>query len=195
MDQARARRYSRRAGQRFDSLTALDRAAAIARDLKLPAERLDPLRDEAIACLALPDLRPDPGIRKIRRPAGVISVAFDCTMTRYAFRFRDGTIQVHRVADHQEVARFHVRGDREAVVFRFSPDGRYLVANHYPDYGVTVWDLERAPSQSTTRELVMGGGQVQPRQPPDRRRPSRWGKSSSTIWRRVSPGGGGECRV
>ena len=63
VDQARARRYSRRPGQRFESLSALDRAAAIARDLKLPAERLDPLRDEAIACLALPDLRPEPGSR------------------------------------------------------------------------------------------------------------------------------------
>ena len=56
--QARARRHSRQMGQRFDSLDALARAAAIARELELPAERLDPLRDEAIACLALPDLKP-----------------------------------------------------------------------------------------------------------------------------------------
>ncbi len=143
VDQARARRYSRRTGQRFESLNALARAAAIARDLKLPAERLDALRDEAIACLALPDLRPEPGSRTIRRPPGVISVAFDRTMTRYAFRFKDGTIQVRRVADDQEANRFHARGDRETLVFRFSPNGRYLVTNHYPDYGVTVWDLER----------------------------------------------------
>ena len=42
----------------------------------------DPLRDEAIACLALPDLKPTG--RVIHRPPGVIAVAFDPTMTRYA---------------------------------------------------------------------------------------------------------------
>ncbi len=143
VDQARARRYSRRSGQRFESLSALDRAAAIARDLKLTDKRLDLLRDEAIACLALPDLRPEPGGRKIPRPPGVISVAFDWTMTRYALRFRDGRVQFHRVADDQEVDHFRARGDREAVVFRFSPNGRYLATNHYPDYGVIVRDVER----------------------------------------------------
>ena len=55
-------------GQRFDSLDALAQAAAIARELKLPATRLDPLRDEAIACMALPDLKPTG--RVIDRSAG-----------------------------------------------------------------------------------------------------------------------------
>jgi eukaryotic-like serine/threonine-protein kinase len=142
-DRARAQRFSRQTGQRFESLSALERAAAIARELRLPAERLERLRDEAIACLALPDLRPEPGSRVIRRPPGAEWVAFDATMTRYALRFRNGTIQVRRVDDDQEVARFRARGDREAVVFLFSPSGRYLATNHHPDYGVTVWDVER----------------------------------------------------
>ena len=47
-------------------------AAAIGQELKLPPERFDPLRDEAIACLALPDLRADG--RVITRPSGVIAV-------------------------------------------------------------------------------------------------------------------------
>ena len=38
--QAQARRFSRQVGQRFDSLDALDKAVAIARELKLPAEPL-----------------------------------------------------------------------------------------------------------------------------------------------------------
>ena len=53
-------------------------------------------------------------------------------MTRYALRFRDGTISVRRVADDQEIARFQARGDREICVFAFSPDGRYLATTHTP---------------------------------------------------------------
>jgi serine/threonine protein kinase len=47
VSQAQARRVSRRMGQRFETLNALTQAAAIAKELKLPPERLDPLRDEA----------------------------------------------------------------------------------------------------------------------------------------------------
>jgi eukaryotic-like serine/threonine-protein kinase len=139
--QARAGRFSRQMGQRFDSLDALDKAARIFKDLKLPREKLDPLRDEAIACLALPDLKPTG--RVITRPAEVIATAFDSTMTRYALRFSDGTILVHRVTDDQEIARFHARGDSDIWVFCFSPDGRYLSTKHAPDGALTVWDIGR----------------------------------------------------
>ena len=106
-------------GQRFDGLDALAEAAAIARDLKLPVERLDSLRDEAIACLALPDLKATG--RVITKPAGVIATAFDSTMTRYALRFRDGTIQVRRVADDSEVARFQRPGRSRSLRLRVQP--------------------------------------------------------------------------
>ena len=55
--QARANRLSRRMGQRFHTLELLQRAGGIARQLQLPAERFLELRNEAIAALALPDLR------------------------------------------------------------------------------------------------------------------------------------------
>jgi eukaryotic-like serine/threonine-protein kinase len=48
--QARATRFSREEGQRFEGLLALERAARIARDLGLPPERFDRIRNEAIAC-------------------------------------------------------------------------------------------------------------------------------------------------
>ncbi|MFI5455450.1 MAG: protein kinase [Isosphaerales bacterium] len=139
--QAQARRFSRRIGQRFESLDALARAAAIARELKLPPDKFDLLRDEAIACLALPDLK-ETG-RVIRRPPGTSLVAFDPALTRYALRFRDGTIQVRRVADDGEVAHFEARGDRDISVLGFSPDGRYLATSHYPGYALTVWDVDQ----------------------------------------------------
>jgi len=139
--QAQARRFSRRVGQRFESLDALEQAARIARELELPPERFELLRDEAIACLALPDMRKSG--RVIDRPPGVLLVAFDPTMTRYALRFRDGTVQVKNVHDDQEVARFQARGDREIFVFCFSPVGRYLATTHFPGFALTVWDVDR----------------------------------------------------
>jgi eukaryotic-like serine/threonine-protein kinase len=106
--QAQARRFSHRAGQRFASLDALERATKIARELNLRADCFELLRDETIACMTLPDLRPTG--RVIHRPPGVLLVAFDPTMTRYALRFRDGTITIRRVADDAEIDRFAPRG-------------------------------------------------------------------------------------
>jgi serine/threonine protein kinase/WD40 repeat protein len=135
--QARAGRFSHQFGQRFTGLDALKRAAS----LGVFPERKAELRDEAIACLALPDLQPTG--RVIRRPPGTVIPAIDSTMTRYAHRFRDGTIEVRRVENDAEIARFKDRGDREPWVFCFSPDGRYLAATHDPNHGLTVWDIDR----------------------------------------------------
>jgi serine/threonine protein kinase/WD40 repeat protein len=140
-DRARFWRISRQMGQRFKSLEAIHQAADIGRELNLPPAKFDPLRDEAIACMALPDLKPTG--RVMTRPPGMFMAAFDPTMTRYALRFRDGTISVRRVADDQEVARFSARGDRGIDVFRFSPDSRYLATTQQPGSALTVWDVDQ----------------------------------------------------
>ena len=139
--QARATRFSRQVGQRFDSLRAVEHATRLARELNLSQARFGALRDEAIACLALPDVRKSG--RAIDRPSGLLVFAFDPTMTRYALRFRDGTIQVKKFDDDQEVARFQARGDRGIFTFGFSPNGRFLSTSHVPDHGLTVWDVDR----------------------------------------------------
>jgi WD40 repeat protein len=64
-------------------------------------------------------------------------------MTRYAFRFHDGSISVGRFTDDLEMARFQVRGDRDIFLFGFSPDGCYLATIHRPDGVLTVWDIDR----------------------------------------------------
>jgi WD40 repeat protein len=138
---AMAARFSRQVGQRFQGLAAIEEAARIGRKLDLPPEKFRPLRDLAIACLALPDL--EPTARVITLPPGVIGIAFDLAMTRYALRFRDGAVSVRRGADDQEIARFKARGDRDIWVFGFSPDGRYLATTHRPDPALTVWDIDR----------------------------------------------------
>jgi serine/threonine protein kinase/WD40 repeat protein len=162
--QARAGRFSRRMGQRFESIDALKRAAQIARDRHWPTQRLDPLRDEAIACLALPDLKPTGPV--IKRPPGTIASAFDASMARVALRFRDGTIQVRTVAGDKPIARFQAGGDRDVFVFRLSPDGRYLATTSYPGRALLVWDIDRGAVVLNTP--AAGGAAV--RFSPDSRR-------------------------
>jgi eukaryotic-like serine/threonine-protein kinase len=141
LDRARAGRFSHRMGQRFDSLDALEQASRIGRELNLAPEKFESLRDEAIACLALPDLKAVG--RAIAAPPNALTFAFDATLRRYALRFRDGTISVRRVADDQEIAHFQAPADREFWGFGLSPDGRYLATTHSPGEALTVWDVDR----------------------------------------------------
>jgi eukaryotic-like serine/threonine-protein kinase len=153
--QARATRFSRQVGQRFEALRVVEQALGIARELKLPPARFDALRNEAIACLALPDMRKNG--RVINRPPGLRLFAFDPTMTRYALRFRDGTIQVKNVDQDREVARFQAHGDRDVHVFAFSPNGRYLATTHAPGDALTVWDIDQKTTVLNEPRSVMWG--------------------------------------
>jgi serine/threonine protein kinase/WD40 repeat protein len=135
LSRARAARFSRRMGQRYDALQAVAEAAPIARRLSLPEERIQELRNEAIACMALPDLR----VAKEWDgwPAGSFSLAFDGALERYARLDRQGNVSIRRVADDREIRRVtSVGGERWPVL---SPDGRYLaVTMNGP---IQVWDL------------------------------------------------------
>jgi WD40 repeat protein len=79
-------------------------------------------------------------------------------MSRYALRLFTGTVLVRRVADHQEVARFQSRGDRDIFVFAFSPDGRYLTTTDYPGFALSVWDVDRNAIVATEPGPIGGGG-------------------------------------
>jgi WD40 repeat protein len=132
--QARAGRFSRRAGQRFDSLKALASAAKI----RVSNE----LRNEAIACLTLVDLR-------VMRACGATpdpesSLAFDAEVERYAVGDHRGGIRVLRVDDDREIARMPSVGET-CIAMGFSPDGRRLAAGYAkgPRYRVLIWDLAR----------------------------------------------------
>jgi serine/threonine protein kinase/WD40 repeat protein/tetratricopeptide (TPR) repeat protein len=151
--EAQARRNSGLVGRRFESLEALKTAAAHFRALgQFDEERALELRNEAIACLLLADLKParepapDPGWS---RPC-----AFDPTLQFYVVHSTvegqpakgaagSGNLSVRRVADDQEMVHLPGFGVR-AVAARFSPDGRYL-AVHYEQKKryCYVWDLGR----------------------------------------------------
>jgi serine/threonine protein kinase/WD40 repeat protein len=123
-DQARAGHLSRRAGQRLASLRAVQDAIDLARDLDLSRESILALRNEAIACLALPDL----GVAQEWGdfPAGSEVKTFDAGLERYVRLDDQKTFSLRRTADNQEICRFpnEFLGGGDLL---FSSDGRFLV--------------------------------------------------------------------
>ena len=127
-------------GQRFDSLAALEQAAAIARELKLPPERLDALRDEAIACLALPDLRPDRRGSSHSRPGSSCSPSTP-TMTRYALAVPgrdDGPPRRRRRGGRPLPG-----PGRSRARLRLQPRRPIPGDGAFPGFALTVWDIDR----------------------------------------------------
>jgi WD40 repeat protein/serine/threonine protein kinase len=116
--QARAGRFSRQTGQRLDSLAALAEAARIR-----PDERL---RDEAIAALALPDVRRVPAWHS-SRPPGTTTAAYGGHYRLYARADSEGSIRIGTLAGDQEIRRIAsgpiIPGDN----LYFSPDERFLL--------------------------------------------------------------------
>jgi eukaryotic-like serine/threonine-protein kinase len=115
LNQARAGRFSRQMGQRLDSLAALARAARIR-----PDERL---RDEAIAAMALPDIRPVPGWHS--SPQGTSAVAYSGKYQFYARADTQGTIGIRSIPGDQEIRRI-TSGPMSQYLY-FSPDDRFLL--------------------------------------------------------------------
>jgi WD40 repeat protein len=129
-DQARASRFSHQVGQRFKSLEALAAAARI----RGPAPEL---RNEAIACLALVDIRPG---QRWKLP-DVAEVAFDAALERYAASDPKGSIHLVQVADQQEIRQLSPPGPCWPA--NFSADGRRLAAVARREALLCVWDLNR----------------------------------------------------
>jgi serine/threonine protein kinase/WD40 repeat protein len=140
LNRARAGRFSRRPGQRLDSLEALAEAALIradeqtgeARLLRQPQDdallgRIPPderVRDEATAALALPDVRRVPGWRA--EPPGGAPVAYGGQYRLYARADAEGTITIRSIPDGREVRRIAWGATRDGYL-EFSPDERFLV--------------------------------------------------------------------
>jgi serine/threonine protein kinase/WD40 repeat protein len=144
--QARAGRFSHQVGQRFASLKAIQRAA----NLGVFPERTGELRDEAIACLALPDLRLERslGVSYPGDFADSTWIAFDDAFEHFAYSDRDGAITLRRVADSEVLGRLPGPGWRPyAIGLAFSPHGEWLVTScsHYLRDGkrssrILAWD-------------------------------------------------------
>jgi serine/threonine protein kinase/WD40 repeat protein len=130
-------RYSRRRGQRFEALAALEKAAAIGRELGQPPQWFDRLRNEAASALALPDVQVDHEWEGV--PVGTACLCFDDGIERYARADQQGNVSVRRVADDTEIV--HLRGPGSPADVRLSPDGNCLAVYHRKSLALEVWRL------------------------------------------------------
>jgi eukaryotic-like serine/threonine-protein kinase len=150
--QGRAGRASRLPGQRFKSLEAIAEAAHIHPSLEL--------RNEAIACLALVDVREErvwAEALETDRLEYSTGVAFDPDLEHYAYTDAAGDVRVCSVEDGKVLV--VLKGESSAADYlRFSPDGRYLAARYArAPRPLRIWDwracrlvLERSDSDLHT---------------------------------------------
>jgi WD40 repeat protein/Flp pilus assembly protein TadD len=148
--EAQAKRWSGQVGRRFESLQSLRKAAELFRSLGKFDEHALVLRNEAIAAMALVDLKPG---EQWEPPDGwKRSLLFD-TRAKY-YTVLDGEdridptarneISVRRLPDHQEIARLPSTGS-PPYQRGLSPDGQFLAVNYYgKGLALSVWDLKRA---------------------------------------------------
>ncbi len=129
--QARAERWSGRPGQRFDGLDAIASAATIRKSTAL--------RNEAIACLSLTDIRLLPNTPATSNRDERLYV--DWAHQQYAWSAADGSISIRRWADRSELMRLPSLG-RIDFVKSVSPDGRWLSASYTEDR-VSIIDLQK----------------------------------------------------
>jgi eukaryotic-like serine/threonine-protein kinase len=130
--QARAERRSGEAGQRYAALAAISNAAAIRPSLEL--------RNEAIAALALPDVRVT---RAWQHPAGNVALAYSASLERFAVQRPDGQISVCLASNGQEFARLPAVGRVPCWIADFTSDESRLAVNCYEDSKPVyyVWDI------------------------------------------------------
>ncbi len=150
LSQARALRWSGRAGRRFASLDVLRQAAEIRPSLAL--------RNEAIAALSLPDLRFSNRWRVFaeRQGGDIAGVALDPSRQRYACSDNHGDITVRTISDDRESALLPSPG-AEASGLKFSPNGRFLAAKYaIPAGRFSLWDLASQSEVFGLNEMVNG---------------------------------------
>lgn len=139
--QARAERRSGQAGRRFASLEAIRRATSI----RTSAE----LRDEAIAALALTDVRlTHPWPYNDSR----LTLRYNDSLDLFAVQTPNGEVNVCRAADGSSYALLPAVGHTPRWIGGFTPDEKLLAVNYYDDLNY-VWNLD---TRKPTMEPIPG---------------------------------------
>lgn len=130
--QARANRWSGRPGRRFGTLDVIQKAAAIRPSIEL--------RNEAIAAMALPDVRPVKVIHK-----GTNFAKFSPDFTRYVQIEPDGGFHFRHTTNDQTYFTWQPpSGVWQVLHQQWSPDGRYTAIGlmRPPKFHLEVLDLQ-----------------------------------------------------
>jgi serine/threonine protein kinase/WD40 repeat protein len=140
MAQVSALRWSGRPERRFEAFDALREAASIPSELEVPGN-LSRMRDAAIACLSIVDMKPADSWRG--NPGNGLMVSADRNLTRYACTFPDGRIVIRRYPEHSIVAELPGEGQPVNWILRFSRDGKHLAAAYGsgPACKLRFWNL------------------------------------------------------
>jgi serine/threonine protein kinase len=151
MASLRAGRYSGRPGQRFEGLRTVRKA--LRPELFTGRSALS-LRNEAIACLCLPDFEVAQTWTGL--PSDWQAIDFDPSFTRYATGDLKGDVYVNQVGDGKELMRMPKAGRPENYDgLAFSPDGRFLALrmDHRGARGVQfrLWQVDGPEPREISR--------------------------------------------
>jgi serine/threonine protein kinase/WD40 repeat protein len=139
LSEARAIRNSQMQGRRYDSLISVSNAAAIRRDLTV--------RNEAIACLSVSDLRVAKEVALTGR-ASSDSACFDFNLEKYVVSDTNGNVTLRAVSDDRVLAVLRAPGFRVGWFwyYSFSPNSRFLRVKYKSETEKCsdwVWDVEQ----------------------------------------------------
>lgn len=139
LSEAAALRWSGKPERRFLAFEALREAAAITGQHDDP-DNLKRLRDSAIACLAIVDMRPmdswkgNPGYGEM--------VSANASLESYAITFPDGRISILSYPAHGKLRELPGHGTPVGRVLRFGPEGRQLAAAYGTgdEWNLKLWN-------------------------------------------------------
>jgi WD40 repeat protein/tetratricopeptide (TPR) repeat protein len=162
---ARSLRRSGQSGRRVDALEQIRKATELARELSLPPKIYRELRDEALACLTLADLKrthtlpSDDALSRLTPEEATtrsllldepnyVAVAPD--LTQILCRHPEGGLALYAADTLALLRRLESPPGLQVASWssHFSPDGRYLAARLSGDQpSVVVWDLRDGSSK------------------------------------------------
>jgi len=159
LEQAHATVQSRELGQRVRALDALRRAAAISNSAEL--------RREAVAALALPDLRLE---RAFTVGSELTVVSPDPAFERVAVSGDDTAVEIRSLSDWNLLTTLPASTNKEAHGATWSRDGQWLAIRRedFPagDYAsVEVWNVNDRRRVLSLRQVPRGAVTFHPRQP------------------------------
>ncbi|MEZ6034096.1 MAG: serine/threonine-protein kinase [Planctomycetaceae bacterium] len=131
--QARAERSSFRAGRRFNALKAIESASTLLDKIASTTEDRLMLRNEAIAAMALDDIRIDVEHQLTGSVSVDRSLGFDGPLLRCVDFNATGQLEIISVVDGRTIERIDGNWATEVVLpcTRFSNDGRFLAVRGY----------------------------------------------------------------